>query len=341
LVSRPEVIFADEPTGNLDSRSGADVLGFLRDSVREHGQTIVMVTHDPVAASYADRVIFLADGVIVDDLDNPTADLVLDRMRTLDTPADTPAAPAAESRATTDPTGRTPHPNRPPSPKRPGPADDPKRGGTAAGAPGPQSGATTDPAGLTPQPHRPPAAPMKRPDVGRASGADDPRGGDAADGSGGEGEPEDGAADGPGRGLVAGSSGASARGAGAGEDARGDWRSANDADPSRLPSMVSAPEDAGRTSAAEDAGRQAGAERAAGPAKAGARKPARRAPDSGPTARKPPRAAAGSGRTRTPRPKTAPSPEPPRDGTAAAAGRTRDQSAEGDAPAARPGSETA
>jgi len=84
LVSRPEVIFADEPTGNLDSRSGADVLGFLRDSVREHGQTIVMVTHDPVAASYADRVIFLADGVIVDDLDNPTADLVLDRMKSLE-----------------------------------------------------------------------------------------------------------------------------------------------------------------------------------------------------------------------------------------------------------------
>ncbi len=62
LVSRPEVIFADEPTGNLDSRSGAEVLGFLRDSVRTHGQTIVMVTHDPNAASYADRVVFLADG---------------------------------------------------------------------------------------------------------------------------------------------------------------------------------------------------------------------------------------------------------------------------------------
>ena len=68
LVSRPEVIFADEPTGNLDSRSGAEVLGFLRDSVREFGQTIVMVTHDPNAASYADRVVFLADGRIVDEL---------------------------------------------------------------------------------------------------------------------------------------------------------------------------------------------------------------------------------------------------------------------------------
>ncbi|MEE3922215.1 ABC transporter ATP-binding protein [Micromonospora sp. BRA006-A] len=65
LVARPEVIFADEPTGNLDSRSGAEVLKFLRNSVREHGQTIVMVTHDPTAAAYADRVVFLADGQIV------------------------------------------------------------------------------------------------------------------------------------------------------------------------------------------------------------------------------------------------------------------------------------
>ena len=71
LVARPEVIFADEPTGNLDSRSGAEVLGFLRDSVREHGQTIVMVTHDPTAAAYADRVVFLADGDIVDELPEP------------------------------------------------------------------------------------------------------------------------------------------------------------------------------------------------------------------------------------------------------------------------------
>ena len=83
LVSRPEVIFADEPTGNLDSRSGAEVLGFLRRSVREFGQTIVMVTHDPNAASYADRVIFLADGQIVDELDAPTAERVLDRMKRL------------------------------------------------------------------------------------------------------------------------------------------------------------------------------------------------------------------------------------------------------------------
>ena len=81
LASRPEIIFADEPTGNLDSRSGAEVLGFLRRSVQEMGQTIVMVTHDPGAASYADRVLFLADGRIVDEMPDPTAELVLERMK--------------------------------------------------------------------------------------------------------------------------------------------------------------------------------------------------------------------------------------------------------------------
>ncbi|WP_285791824.1 ABC transporter ATP-binding protein [Micromonospora sp. NBRC 101691] len=86
LVSRPDVIFADEPTGNLDSRSGAEVLRFLRNSVREHGQTIVMVTHDPTAAAYADRVVFLADGQIVSELIEPTADTVLDTMKKLDAP---------------------------------------------------------------------------------------------------------------------------------------------------------------------------------------------------------------------------------------------------------------
>ena len=84
LASRPEIIFADEPTGNLDSRSGADVLSFLRSSVREMGQTIVMVTHDPVAASYADRVLFLADGRLVDEMDAPTAERVLERMKAFD-----------------------------------------------------------------------------------------------------------------------------------------------------------------------------------------------------------------------------------------------------------------
>ncbi|MGH3716557.1 MAG: ABC transporter ATP-binding protein [Micromonosporaceae bacterium] len=87
LASRPDIVFADEPTGNLDSRSGAEVLGFLRDCVREIGQTVVMVTHDPGAASYADRVVFLADGAVVDELYEPTADTVLDRMKYLESRA--------------------------------------------------------------------------------------------------------------------------------------------------------------------------------------------------------------------------------------------------------------
>nr|WP_240467359.1 ABC transporter ATP-binding protein [Streptomyces salinarius] len=84
LAGKPHIIFGDEPTGNLDSRSGAEVLGFLRNSVRELGQTVVMVTHDPAAASYADRVVFLADGRIVDEMHEPTADAVLDRMKQFD-----------------------------------------------------------------------------------------------------------------------------------------------------------------------------------------------------------------------------------------------------------------
>ena len=81
LVSRPQIIFADEPSGNLDARSGAELLGFMRRAVKEFGQTIVMVTHDPTAASYADRILFLADGVIVDEMREPTAEKVLDRMK--------------------------------------------------------------------------------------------------------------------------------------------------------------------------------------------------------------------------------------------------------------------
>jgi putative ABC transport system ATP-binding protein len=83
LVNRPDIIFADEPTGNLDSHAGAEVLSFMRSSVRELGQTVVMVTHDPVAAGYAERIVFLADGVIVDEMDDPTAQKVLDRMKSL------------------------------------------------------------------------------------------------------------------------------------------------------------------------------------------------------------------------------------------------------------------
>jgi putative ABC transport system ATP-binding protein len=83
LVTRPDVIFGDEPTGNLDSRSGAQVLGFLRRAVDDFGQTIVMVTHDPVAAAHADAIVFLADGQVVDRMDDPTAARVLDRMTAL------------------------------------------------------------------------------------------------------------------------------------------------------------------------------------------------------------------------------------------------------------------
>jgi putative ABC transport system ATP-binding protein len=81
LATRPQIIFADEPTGNLDSRSGAEVLQFMRQAVDDMGQTIVMVTHDPVAASYADRIVFLADGRIVDEMLEPTAERVLERMK--------------------------------------------------------------------------------------------------------------------------------------------------------------------------------------------------------------------------------------------------------------------
>jgi putative ABC transport system ATP-binding protein len=83
LTTRPDVVFADEPTGALDSKSAAELLGFLQQAARELEQTIVMVTHDPVAASYADRVVFLADGKIVDEMERPTADTVLDFMKKL------------------------------------------------------------------------------------------------------------------------------------------------------------------------------------------------------------------------------------------------------------------
>jgi putative ABC transport system ATP-binding protein len=90
LVTRPKVIFADEPTGNLDSRSGKEILAFLSDCARRHGQTIVMVTHDPSAASYADRVLFLSDGEVVDELRQPTTEAILERLKAL---SQGPAAP--------------------------------------------------------------------------------------------------------------------------------------------------------------------------------------------------------------------------------------------------------
>jgi putative ABC transport system ATP-binding protein len=81
LANKPQIIFADEPTGNLDSRSGGDVLQFMRRAVTDLGQTIVMVTHDPLAASFSDRIVFLVDGQIVDEMVEPTAERVLDRMK--------------------------------------------------------------------------------------------------------------------------------------------------------------------------------------------------------------------------------------------------------------------
>ena len=84
LVSKPEIVFADEPTGNLDSKSGAELLDFLRSAVDEHGQTIVMVTHDAHAAAHADRVVFLNDGNVVQEMRSPTADAILDEIKSLE-----------------------------------------------------------------------------------------------------------------------------------------------------------------------------------------------------------------------------------------------------------------
>jgi putative ABC transport system ATP-binding protein len=81
LVSKPQIVFADEPSGNLDSKAGAELLEFMQRAVRDFDQTIVMVTHDPMSASYAERILFLDDGRIVDTMADPTADLILDRMK--------------------------------------------------------------------------------------------------------------------------------------------------------------------------------------------------------------------------------------------------------------------
>ncbi|MFF0678269.1 ABC transporter ATP-binding protein [Streptomyces tendae] len=87
FAGQPDVVFADEPTGNLDSRSGGEVLGLLGRTVRQTGRTVVMVTHDPVAAAHADKVVFLADGRLVDRMDAPSADKVLDRMKAFEVPS--------------------------------------------------------------------------------------------------------------------------------------------------------------------------------------------------------------------------------------------------------------
>ncbi|MDD9379858.1 ABC transporter ATP-binding protein [Streptomyces sp. ZAF1911] len=97
LAGSPDVVFADEPTGNLDSRSGEEVLGLLGRAVRDMNRTVVMVTHDPVAAAHADEVVFLADGRLVDRMAGPTADRVLDRLKSFDTRPTTAAAPGKAS----------------------------------------------------------------------------------------------------------------------------------------------------------------------------------------------------------------------------------------------------
>ena len=84
LVSRPEIVFADEPTGNLDSKASQEILTFLQSAVKDHGQTIVMVTHDASAASFADRIVFLGDGRVVDEMLEPTTDRILDRLKSLE-----------------------------------------------------------------------------------------------------------------------------------------------------------------------------------------------------------------------------------------------------------------
>ncbi|MFF3645140.1 ABC transporter ATP-binding protein [Streptomyces sp. NPDC002564] len=108
LAARPELIFADEPTGNLDSQAGLEVLGFLREAVDQLGQTVVMVTHDPGAAGHSDLVLFLADGRIVDDMERPTADAVLERMKRFDTlHAAAPGTAAPPARPADGPSGQS------------------------------------------------------------------------------------------------------------------------------------------------------------------------------------------------------------------------------------------
>ncbi|MFE2582694.1 ABC transporter ATP-binding protein [Streptomyces sp. NPDC059378] len=128
LASRPELIFADEPTGNLDSRAGLEVLGFLREAVDDLGQTVVMVTHDPGAAAHSDLVLFLADGRIVDQMERPTAEAVLERMRLFTTGTGAGAGAGVGAGATA--TSAYAVPSAPPSP---GGAGDPGAPGRPGG----------------------------------------------------------------------------------------------------------------------------------------------------------------------------------------------------------------
>src|ERR1019366_9265686 len=107
LVGRPELVFADEPTGNLDRKTGVEILAFMREAVNRFNQTIVMVTHDPNAASYADRVVFLADGKIVDEMLEPNADRVIDRMKRFGERGG-PCSPSPPAASGTTPSGSWP-----------------------------------------------------------------------------------------------------------------------------------------------------------------------------------------------------------------------------------------
>ncbi|MGA4843373.1 ATP-binding cassette domain-containing protein [Streptomyces sp. G45] len=132
LASRPELIFADEPTGNLDSRAGLEVLGFLREAVDALGQTVVMVTHDPGAAAHADLVLFLADGRIVDEMARPTAESVLERLKRFDVLPGVPQDGAGPPHAGSPHAG--PPQAGPPKDTGPGPGESP---GSGEGSPGP------------------------------------------------------------------------------------------------------------------------------------------------------------------------------------------------------------
>ncbi|MFI6549211.1 ABC transporter ATP-binding protein [Streptomyces prunicolor] len=119
LASRPELIFADEPTGNLDSRAGLEVLGFLRNAVDDLGQTVVMVTHDPGAAAHSDLVIFLGDGRIVDEMERPTAEGVLERMKRFDLARSKFEGPSEDTAAAPDTAGTADAPDAPDVPDVP------------------------------------------------------------------------------------------------------------------------------------------------------------------------------------------------------------------------------
>ncbi|GAA0622804.1 hypothetical protein GCM10009547_27230 [Sporichthya brevicatena] len=166
LAGRPAIIFADEPTGNLDSRTGAEVLSFLRESVRRTGQTIAMVTHDPSAAAYADRVLFLADGRIVDEMVNPNAEAVLERMKAFEADIPHPEVVWADPAPAPVPVGVDPTavPGPAPVPAPPAPPTPPTPPSTAPVIPPPPIAPPGTPiAPAAPAPATAPAVPPTPP----------------------------------------------------------------------------------------------------------------------------------------------------------------------------------